>query len=524
MRPLETALVGLVAIAILTRLLPAATRPRWINRLPWLALAILGVHLMVEKGRWPLVPVYGLTLLLSGLAARGAPPAIERRRGRGLARTLGVACALALAAMSTVLAVGFPIFEYPAPSGPYGVGTTRLALVDRSRDDPFAPTARTPRELLVAVWYPADVPENAPRAPFWPKGTDAEAAVGLPAFMFSHLSLVHSHATSEARMARAKDRWPVIIFSHGFNSTPWQNVVQMEELASHGFVVVSIGHTYDASRLTFPDGHVVLDNSRSRQPQPSPEAQREVARLTAKLDSLTDPDSARATWRHVEAYWQQVGVYVMPSIDVWYDDTRFVLDRLAAIDAAIEAGSDRETAALRERFAGRLDLDRLGVAGMSFGGSTAGVTCMRDRRCKAGVNIDGWQFGHILDHPLQVPFLFLSHDGNGEFPVYYGASADLLNVEVRGTTHGSFADLAIAMPFFRWIARPNLALIGTTDGASIERIMSRYLLAFFQRYLLDVPQPLLDAPHPPDGLQDATLTIVRPPPASPAPNVPSAPS
>jgi len=520
MRPLEIAALVVLACAALTRFAPAATRPRWTRPLPWFALALFVVHAIVEGARWPLYPAYALALLLSLLAVRRVPEAAPRRSRRTVGRVVGALGALLIVGLSAVFAAGFPIFEYPPPSGPYGVGTTRLAFVDSARVDPFAPKPERRRELLANVWYPAEVEAGAPRAPFWPRDTDAEAAIGLPAFAFSHLALVPAHASPDAPMARAKARWPVIIYSHGFNSTPWQNVVQMEELASHGFVVVSLGHTYDASRLTFPDGHVVLDNSRTRKPMPSGEAQQEVARLSAKLDSVADPDSTRATWRHMEEYFAQVGVYVMPSTDVWYDDTRFLIDRLTAIDA----GTDRETVGTRDRFAGRLDLERLGVAGMSFGGSTAGVTCIRDRRCKAGVNIDGWQFGQILDHPLQVPFLFMSREGNGQLPVFFGSSADLLHVEVRGTTHGSFADLAIAMPFFRWIALPNLALLGTTDGAIIERVMSRYLLAFFQRYLLDVPQPLLDAPSPPDDLRDATLTVVRPSTARPAPNAPSGPS
>lgn len=517
MRPLEIAALAVLAFAVLARYAPPATRPPWMRPLPWLALALFAVHAVVEGARWQLYPAYALALLLSLLAARRSPEAAPRRSWRKVGRVVGVLGALLIVALSAVVAAGFPIFEYPPPSGPYGVGTTRLAFVDSARSDPFAPTPKRPRELLANVWYPAEVVAGAPRAPFWPADTDAEAAIGFPAFMFSHLALVPAHASPEAPTARAKARWPVIIFSHGFNSTPWQNVVQMEELASHGFVVVSLGHPYDASRLTFPDGHVVRDNSRTRKPMPSADAQQEVARLSAKLDSRADPDSTRATWRHMEEYFAQVGVYVMSSIDVWYDDTRFLIDRLTAIDA----GTDQEAIGTRDRFAGRLDLERLGVAGMSFGGSTAGVTCIRDRRCKAGVNIDGWQFGQILDYPLQVPFMFMSREGNGQFPVFYGSSADLLHVEVQGTTHGSFADLAIAMPFFRWIARPNLAMIGTTDGAMIERIMSRYLVAFFQRYLLDVPQPLLDAPSPPPDLREATLTVVRPSTPRPAPNASS---
>ena len=519
MRPLELATLLALAVAVLARAGQRTHRLRGTRWLTVLALAPLGAHLLVEGARWPLAPAYLLAALLATRSLARAPVTPPGPGRYPLRHAVRVTLALAVLGASALLAAGFPVFTYPAPSGPHSVGTMRLAFVDRTRDDPFAPAPRRPRELLASVWYPADVAADAPRAPFWPGDTDASAAIGLPRFLFSHLALVRSHAAPDAPLARAQQRWPVVIFSHGFNSTPWQNVVQMEELASHGFVVVSLGHPYDASRLTFPDGHVVLDNSRTRPPQPSPPDQAAAMRLAALVDSAREPDSVRARWRRTEEHFVRVGVYVMASVEVWYDDTRFLMDRLAAIDA----GTDRETAGPRERLAGRLDLQRLGVAGMSFGGSTAGITCARDPRCRAGANLDGWQFGRIMEHPLAVPFLFVTRDGNAQLPVYFGASADLVHVAVRGATHGSFGDLAIAMPLFRWIARPGLALLGTIDGASIERIMSRYLVAFFRQYLLGEAQPLLAATPPPDDLTDATLTVV-PPPARLAPRAPAAPS
>ena len=38
--------------------------------------------------------------------------------------------ALLIVGLSAVVAAGFPIFEYPPPSGPYGVGTSRLTFPD----------------------------------------------------------------------------------------------------------------------------------------------------------------------------------------------------------------------------------------------------------------------------------------------------------------------------------------------------------------------------------------------------------
>lgn len=510
MRFLEVVLLILCAVMVLSRLRPPSIPSARTRILAWAALATLVLHGMVDHPRWPLVPVYALTVVLSARALWGRGPSPARRARR----FLGVSGGIGLVALSAVLAMGFPVFTAPRPSGPHAVGTTRLVVEDPSRVDPFAPVAGTPRKLLAVVWYPAEPAADAPVEPFWPRGTDATEAIGLPAFTFSQLSLVRSHTVADAPLASARTRWPLVVFSHGFNSTPWQNVVQMEELASHGFVVVSIGHTYDASRLTFPDGEVVRDNSRSRLPPLSSEEQREVARLGARLDSLEHPDSVRAAWRQTEAYFTRVGMYVIPSIEVWHDDVRLVLDRLTAIDA----GTDRETLGPRDRFTGRLDLQKVGIAGMSFGGSTAGVTCQRDARCKAGVNMDGWQFGGILDRPLRVPFMYLSREGSRQFPVYFGASDDLIHLEVSGTTHGNFGDISIAMPFFRWISRPNLALLGPAPGEEVEAIMSRYLVAFFRHYLLGEAQPLLEGGPPPPGLERATLTRRR----AAGPNEPAA--
>jgi hypothetical protein len=217
----------------------------------------------------------------------------------------------------------------------------------------------------------------------------------------------------------------------------------------------------------------------------------------------------------MEEYFAQVGVYVLPSTDVWYDDTRFLIDRLTAIDA----GTDQETVGTRDRFAGRLDLERLGVAGMSFGGSTAGVTCIRDRRCKAGVNIDGWQFGQILDHPLQ--FLFMSREGKSVPGVFRflgrpaarrGARDDARELRRPGDRP--------VLPLDR-TPQPGPPRHGTARSSSGS--CPRYLLAFFSDTCSTCRRHCSMRRRRQD-LRDATLTVVRPSTARPAPNAPSGPS
>src|SRR5208282_3047696 len=96
---------------------------------------------------------------------------------RTAGRVAGALLTLLLYAATIVFATGFPVFQDPATTGPYSVGTTRFFFVDSSREDPFAPTPHTPRELLAAAWYPAEVASNAKPEPFWPADSAADSAI-----------------------------------------------------------------------------------------------------------------------------------------------------------------------------------------------------------------------------------------------------------------------------------------------------------------------------------------------------------
>lgn len=490
MRPLELILLAILAVALLGRFWRRDDRPRWMRVLPGVLVALLVLHVALEHYRWQMVPAYLLVGILAVRALGSRAPQPPAGWGRRIGRGLAVLAGLATVGLSWFLGAGFPVFTAPAPSGPHGVGTARLYFIDRNRPDPFAPPPGHPREVPAAVWYPADVPEGAPRDPFWPPDNDPHQAVGLPAFLFSHVPLVQAHSTAGAPLARADRQYPVILFSHGYNSSPWQNVPQMEELASHGFIVISLGHPYDATALTLSDGRVVRDNSWTRPPAMRPGDQAAVNARTQKLAAMRDPEAIKAEWRDIQALMVRTNFYIVRSVDVWAADTRFVVDRLQGLNTGDTTGASGATALL----AGRMDLDRLGIFGMSFGGSTAGTFCATDRRCKAGVNFDGWQFGDMAANPLAVPFLYMTGLSN-LFPVYDGSTADLYEVHVNHAAHGNFDDLSLVAPVFTWISRPRLEMLGTIKADQMERIMSTYSLAFFQQYLQGKPQPVLSAPR-----------------------------
>src|SRR5262249_33923569 len=82
----------------------------------------------------------------------------------------------------------------------------------------------------------------------------------------------------------------------------------------------------------------------------------------------------------------------------WVDDSKLVLNTLAAIPAQTPAG----------RLAARLDARRVGVFGHSMGGVMAGQFCLEDERCVAGLNLDGSpQSGDLIDRTMPRPFLMM---------------------------------------------------------------------------------------------------------------------
>jgi predicted dienelactone hydrolase len=91
-------------------------------------------------------------------------------------------------------------------------------------------------------------------------------------------------------------------------------------------------------------------------------------------------------------------------LTAWIADIAFVLDRLERLNSSDASG----------KFAGRLDMSRVGIFGHSFGGATAAQFCHEDSRCKAGVDVDGTPHGSVIQAGINRPFLFLLSDHSRE--------------------------------------------------------------------------------------------------------------
>lgn len=478
MRPFELATIILLFLTWLSRAIPASDRAPWRLLLPVLTfLAALG-QLFIERYRWQMLPAYFAVVLLSivgGLRYFRRPADVSSGKPRRNAlKTLGIVLSLVGLILVAALPALLPVPRLPEPTGRHAAGVRLFEWIDESRPESYSSDPDDHRDLLVQVWYPSDDVSGARRLSPWDaiKGSNPAHArflgFPLPGFFFSHLKLVKTHSYWDAPLSPAQETYPVLIFSHGYGVTLDQNTVQMEELASHGYVVFSIAHPYDSFEVIYPDGRVVPMRPEIWDP-PDPAASREIKALWSQSMAETDLGKKEAL---LNEYYVRSGD--RETLALWVADTRFVLDEIERLNRGEIPGP----------FAGRLNLEQLGVFGHSFGGAAAGETCSFDDRCKAAVNLDGPQFGNLQEHPLSQPFMVMySQDYAGccDF-IYDRGQNSRYRIFVEGSLHMHYTDLAYFSPlFFR-----------SADQDRMETIINRYLLAFFDQYLKGLGAPLHD--------------------------------
>jgi predicted dienelactone hydrolase len=491
MRNFETVLLGLLVIAMGARLL----RGTWVGgRLlgGGIALALVG-HLLVEGVRLPMAAGYLVALVsLAGLL-RDPRPVPARSRLRAAAGWLGGLVAVALAVLPPWI---FPVFELPTPTGPHSVGGTVFSLVDESRREIFGPDSGTARSVVVRAWYPSAVGSAGPTMPYAdPREVASPILPLIPVPLARQYRYVKTHTIHDAPLGNDGGPFPVLIFSHGYTGYTAQNTPQMEDLASRGYAVFSIGHANDASAIIHPDGRVVrLDPGLVAMMKGMVGNQDSVIKVTqGKVEAMakaTTPDERKAAFL---AFTETNPPRIEQSVPVWAADTRFLIDQLARPDGP--AG--------QSRFAGKLDTTRIGVFGMSFGGSNAGMVCWTDPRCKAGINIDGQQFGGLIHDSLTTPFMVIGSEAAFpvHLPIYDRLTGPAYLLKLVGTQHIGLTDLPYLAPFlFR-----KLGITGTMRVERSEQLMTDYVGAFFDTYLKGQPSPLLaeGSTAPPDVLFQA---------------------
>jgi hypothetical protein len=185
-------------------------------------------------------------------------------------------------------------------------------------------------------------------------------------------------------------------------------------------------------------------------------------------------------------------------------DMRFALDELTALDHG--ANPDAGHRALPDGLRGAMNLNEVGMLGMSLGGATAAATMLDDSRIKAGIDMDGTLHGPVVTTGLSRPFMLLSsadhsRDNDPSWASFWSASTGWKrDLELLGSTHASYFDGEVLFPQLAGVLgltpKRLASLIGTIHPARAIAVESAYVAAFFDRHLRHHPEHLLDGPSP----------------------------
>jgi len=349
-----------------------------------------------------------------------------------------------------VLSLGLTVFLFgfmavaadvrnPLEPGPYPVGVTTMQFVDHSRTDVVT---EKDRSLLTEIWYPAtDDSKNLPKnrlLDFFNKGRDESLPILFQMAFGVDLNAVNETFKNFAvRDARIRDgKFPLILFSHGNGGMRSQGVFLCEHLASHGYIVAAPDHTAN-SAVTWVDGEMVSMNP-------------EIREQAAKDRPL---------------------------------DIRFLIDTFDSLNKGADS-----------RFLGRVDMDRIGVSGHSFGGYTSTWVADIEPRVDAILPLAGCARERVnYDIPVMVMVATeddtIGLEGNKRLRKYYEESkGPKYLVEFKDGGHYSFTEMYQFKPDFG---------DGCGEGKRLESgeplkyvamnvafpIIKGYATAFFAKYV-----------------------------------------
>jgi len=326
------------------------------------------------------------------------------------------------------------------------------------------------------VWYPAEPGPGDQLIPLSDKErTEAYVQAGVfDSSILTEWALEPTHSFLKVPPARTKNPYPVILYSS--SGVMNANIFLSEELASHGYVVFSIGHPYWCEFYYDAQGKIIpfdKNNEYYQQlwkeegSQRAKEIKEKITRAKSikdKLDLYKELNQAMPT--------------EVSDLRLWSDDIGFIIDQLKEMNS--KSGF----------FKGVLDVNRIGLIGYSKGGAAAGQYCLnQDDRCKAGINLGGFMFGDIVKENLKKPFLIMEHIEPwcpdclpiGKF-FFQRAESSAYMVNIRNALHGNFTDLSVAKKYIK----PE-GVLGTIEGEKFLKIMKYYVSTFFDKYVKEEP-------------------------------------
>ena len=395
----------------------------------------------------------------------------------------------------------FKELDYIKPTGKYSVGTHLFEVVDNTRRETLSEDSSSSRRLAVQVFYPAEIDASGALFPTMDRRL-SEAFSKLYRIPAGNGESPLSSSIIDAAIADG-DSFPVIIFSHGGFSFNTQNLSTMEELASHGYIVFAISHTYEAMLSIFPENETIeladpsiLQNSMKIGKD---EMKAYINRLNILKNAVDEEDKIRTYQELGGTFYKDLEVF----LSVRIDDIHFFLNELGTLN-------DTDSFLLN----GKMELDNIGMFGHSFGGITTSYICSEENTAvKAGINMDAPVITYKNeDLQLKRPFAFFystetSLPKSGKIDMtgtnsFYAenSSKEAFSLTFDGAAHYNFSDMNFMPPFLRYTP-----LLGKIDGIKMAELLNKTVLGFFDYELKNETGNMYGS----ENVEDTEIILVK---------------
>ncbi|MEH7273560.1 alpha/beta hydrolase [Neobacillus vireti] len=391
----------------------------WMRVAVFAAFVILTLlSVIVWSFRWFLPAI-----LLFVMAAKGAVSLIRNKTTIIKYKTTSIVWKSIITILALVFAfapsIVFPQHKSPKVTGEYEVATATYTYIDKNRIEEFTDKGDK-RFVNVEFWYPK----------------------------------------------KADGTFPLLVFSHGATGIKSSNTSNYTELASHGYVVVSIDHPYHSFYTVSEDGTRAVINS---------DYNLEISNLNKEESIYTNEELYGLIQK-----WMKLRT----------DDMNFVIDTILE-----KAKTDKKPVYHH------INTEKIGVFGHSMGGA-ASVWLGRERNdISAVVNIDAPFFSDLVykkeikdfvasSEPYVTPlFNIYSDDVWGQLESNSLYAANKTNNEsfkkaytthFHGAKHLSFTDLSLFSPILATIMQGGKADIDNYYALETENDL---ILKFFDKEL-----------------------------------------
>ncbi|EPE32738.1 alpha/beta-Hydrolase [Glarea lozoyensis ATCC 20868] len=323
----------------------------------------------------------------------------------------------------------------PPPRGPHPITYTTKSLTDHTRWDTLAPTEKQQkRRILISIFSPLEITNDTCQPeilPYLPSATASQYnlildSLGVPNYILDGFELQFC----KQPLQQSSEDYPVIIFSPGFTTSRLLSSVQARDLASHGFVVITVDHPYDATIVEFPGGEVVYGFN------------------------ITDVLRNELAENMVE---------------VRAADISYLINQLPNLHS-------------------NYNQSKVFVYGHSLGGATAALAASLDSRVLGGLDFDGTIYGSVNDTGLDKPIVLAGRpipEDTTEAELYDGfydrLRGEKMLIVVNGTQHMSFCDapflVSLRDDIPEELSTVMEAVVGSIGGNKLAGILDELLVS-----------------------------------------------